>query len=94
VTTPNVIRFNLAEAQEAQNRLDDGIGRDGDEALAAVYEAFLQQEQDKYQHAEYERERAAWLATQCPVCQEGASGGLCDEHADDADDPDGVAACP
>jgi hypothetical protein len=86
MTTPNVVRFNLAEAQEACNRLDDGIGRDGDEVLAATYEAYLQQERDRWEHAEDEAARQRWLARQCPVCQEGGSGGLCDEHAVEDDD--------
>lgn len=73
-----VTLFDLAEAQDAVNRLDDGIGLPGDEAKAAQFEAFCQQEQDCYDRQRAAEEDAAWLAGQCRHCgPEGASGPDC-----------------
>lgn len=75
------VTFNLPAAQDARARIDEGEGREGDEALAATLEGFCQQEQDRRAYAEYERERAAYLATCCPECNpdDDATGGICDE---------------
>jgi hypothetical protein len=79
-TGTQTIRFNLADAQEAACRLDDGIGREGDEQLAATYERFCQQEWDKFQHAQAQDEDRAWLVAQCRVCgPDGSTGPCCDE---------------
>lgn len=87
MTAPTLTHFNLAAAQEASNRLDDGIGREGDEALAAQYEAFCQQEQDRFAETQAAAEDARWLAAQCRFCgPEGSSGPDC------GDCPEGDAA--
>jgi hypothetical protein len=73
-----VIHFDLAEAQDATNRLDDGIGLPGDEEKAAQFEAFCQQEQDRFWEQRATEEDAAWLARQCRHCgPEGSSGPDC-----------------
>lgn len=48
MTTPTRIVFDLSAAQDAQARLDEGVGREGDEQLAAHLEGFHQQEWDRY----------------------------------------------
>ncbi|MCW6003936.1 hypothetical protein K1W54_04970 [Micromonospora sp. CPCC 205371] len=73
-----IVHFDLAAAQEASNRLDDGIGREGDGALAAQFEGFCQQEQDRFWEAHAAVEDARWLAVQCRFCgPEGSSGPDC-----------------
>lgn len=49
----------VAEGQDAQNRLDNGIGKPGDEAKAEVYEQFNQAAYGAFLHANDEAERAA-----------------------------------
>jgi hypothetical protein len=80
------ITFNLPAAQEALARSDEGVDAlPGDAELIAAYEGYCQQEQDRYEYACYEAERAAWLADQCPACEDGGTGPVCDECADDED---------
>jgi hypothetical protein len=78
-------RFNLDAAQDAQARLDEGVGQPGDVELAEVLEGFHQQEWDKFEDARYQAERAEWLAGQCPKCgPEGSGGEVCDRCFEDA----------
>lgn len=95
------IVFSLAAAQEAQNRLDDGLYTDEEKPrlveLAAQYEGWCQQEYGRFLEEVERAERARWLATQCGGCVEGGSGELCDEHW--TDEPGGgpvtaTMACP
>lgn len=74
-----VITFNLAAAQDAQARLDEGVTLPGDEALAEQYEQYNQAAGLDFQDACWRAEREAWLATQCPSCEPGGKGPLCDE---------------
>lgn len=79
------VGFNLAAAQAASNRLDDGIGQPGDEALAETFERYCQQEWDRHLDAIDREERAKWLAGQCGECVSDGFGPPCDEHYIDAD---------
>jgi hypothetical protein len=75
------IHFSIADAQDALARSDEGEKvLPGDAELIAAYEGFCQQEQDRREYAYYEAERAAWLATQCPGCEDGGTGEPCDDH--------------
>jgi hypothetical protein len=79
------IRFNLAAAQDAQARLDEGVGQSGDQKLAQVLEGYHQQEWDKFEDERYRAERADWLAGQCPKCgPEGSGGEVCDGCFEDS----------
>lgn len=83
------IRFSLADASDAQARLDEGVAQPGDVELAEVLERFHQQEWDKFEDARYRAERAEWLAGQCPKCgPEGSSGETHDECDEDSEGED------
>lgn len=78
MTTSTTI--DLRAAQDALARLDEGVGQPGDERLAAALEQFLQSEQARFEDSQDRRERAEWLATQCPKHgPEGWSGEVCDD---------------
>jgi hypothetical protein len=77
-----VVRFDLAAAQDAANRLDGyGAVQPGDDAMAAQYEAYCQQEYERFQQQVWDAERAAWLSQQCPGCEDGGTGEVCDGHS-------------
>lgn len=76
--------FNLSEAQDARNRLDDGIGRDGDRALAETYDAYLRQEWDRYWDPIHAAEAAA---------AQRAVEGMCHDGWHDREG-DGIPKCP
>lgn len=83
-TSITPIVFDLAAAQEAQNRLDDGLFTDEEkprlQALAALYEGWCQQEYGRFLEETERAERARWLAQQCGDCVKEGTGDLCDEH--------------
>lgn len=75
------IRFNVAAAQDALARSDEGADpQPGDAELIAAYEGFCQQEWDRFQERQYAAERAAWLTTRCGGCEPGGTGEACDDH--------------
>lgn len=87
VTT--MIRFDLTAAADALARSDEGVDPlPDDPALIAAYEGWCQQEADRYDEAQNARERADWLAQQCPDCHEGGTGDECDEHYADNEEND------
>jgi hypothetical protein len=69
-----------AAAQDALARLDDGIPLPGDQALADAYDRYCQQSWLVLDDQRREVEYTAWLAGQCPVCEEGGTGPVCDDH--------------
>lgn len=79
------IVFDPAAAQEAQNRLDDGLFTDEEKPrlveLSAIYEGWCQQEYSRHVEEVERAERARWLAGQCGECVEDGTGEACDEHA-------------
>ena len=81
MTTP--ILFDLTAAQEAVARDEEGVTLlPGDKDLIAAYEGFCQQEWDAFQDRRDAADLASWLATQCPACEEGGTGEVCDECAE------------
>lgn len=80
MTAPIV--FNLGEAQDAQARLDEGVGREGDEQLAAHLEGYHQQEWDRY-----------WDPIYAASVNTDAADGECPD-AWHLREGDGVAVCP
>lgn len=73
------IPLDVGAAQDALARLDEGVGRPGDEELAEALEQYCLSGWLQFQDEQYAAERAAWLATQCPTCgPEGSSGEVCD----------------
>lgn len=80
------IRIDIPASQDALARLDEGVGQPGDELMALQYDEFCQQEWERHQQKWDERDRAAWLETQCPGCHTGGAGEVCDEHADDEEE--------
>lgn len=85
ITRP-AIRFSIFTAADALARSDHGADPlPDDKILIAQYDGYCQQEWDRYQEAEYEAERAKWLATKCPDCEPGGTGEKCDDHWDGDD---------
>lgn len=82
IRTAEVVRFSLADAQNALARSDDGNKLlPGDAELIAAYEGYCQQEWERLDDDRRAAEYAEWLADQCPACCEapGATGPVCDE---------------
>lgn len=78
------VYFNLSAAQDAQARADEGVDLlPGDKELMAAYEGFLQQEWDRYWEVDEQARLADWLAEQCPACEDGGMGPLCDDCAEE-----------
>lgn len=84
MTTPTRIVFDLSAAQDAQARLDEGVGQEGDEQLAAHLEGYLQQGWDRYWDPIHAADAAA--ARECVE-------GICHDDWHDRDG-DGIAECP
>lgn len=85
------IYFSLREAEAAEDRAENGVDpQPGDKELITALEGYRQQQWDNYwipiHKAEYERQLAEWLATQCPGCEDGGTAEPCDEHEPDPDD--------
>jgi hypothetical protein len=76
--------FNLAAAQDAQARLDEGVAREGDELLAAHLEGYLQQEWDRYWDPIH--------AAEANAAQQAVEG-ICHDGWHDREG-DGIAVCP
>lgn len=76
------IAFDLAAAQEALARSDEGATPlPGDDTLITAYESYCQQSWEDLQYEIHEAGRDTWLADQCRFCgPEGATGdcGDCD----------------
>jgi hypothetical protein len=82
MTAPVV--FNLQSAQEALARSDDGADPlPGDASLIDAHEVFCQQEQDRLDAELLFCTQTEWLALQCPACEEGGTGPVCDECCDE-----------
>jgi hypothetical protein len=80
-----VVRFDLAAAQDALARSDEGADpQPGDRELIDAYEGWCQQEYERFQQQVWDAEQAAWLSQQCPGCEDGGTGEVCDDH-----DPEG-----
>lgn len=78
------VSFNLSAAQDAQARADEGVDPlPGDKDLIATFDNFLQQEWDRYWEPIKSAENAAWLAEQCRACEDGGTGPLCDDCAEE-----------
>jgi hypothetical protein len=76
------VRFNLSAAQSAVARDEEGVDLlPGDQELIDAYEAYCQQEYERFQQQVWDAERAAWLSRQCPDCEDGGTGEVCDEHS-------------
>lgn len=72
--------FSLPAAQNALARSDEGAeSLPGDAGLIAAYEGYCQQEWDRYKAEHGDAEYSAWLADQCPACEDGGTGPVCDD---------------
>jgi hypothetical protein len=77
------VYFDLRAAEAAEDRQENGVDLlPGDRELIDALEGYRQQQWDNYWPAEEHARLAAWLATQCPACEDGATGALCDECAE------------
>lgn len=82
------VYFNLAAAEAAEDREENGADLlPGDKELIATLDAYRQQEWDRYWQpiwgAEEKTRLADWLAAQCPACEDGGMGPLCDDCAEE-----------
>jgi hypothetical protein len=78
MTAPTLL--DLTAGADARSRLDDGLGLPGDHELAAIFERHCRQRAEVLEDRLREFEYAQWLATQCPICEEGGGGPECDTH--------------
>jgi hypothetical protein len=84
-TAPALIYFNLAAAEAAEDREENGVDLlPGDRKLIDALDGWRSQQWDAYWQPIWEAEDKArlaeWLATQCGDCEDGGTGELCDEH--------------
>lgn len=88
MTAPTPVYFNLAAAEAAEDREENGADLlPGDRELIAALDGYRSQQWDAYwepiEAAEDAARLADWLATQCPGCEDGGTGEPCDEHDED-----------
>jgi hypothetical protein len=72
----------MTPALDAISRLDDGISLPGDAEIARIFDEHANWEHLRLDDARRQQEYADWLAEQCPACEEGGTGPVCDECAD------------
>lgn len=87
-TKPAPIYFDLRAAEAAEDREENGADLlPGDRELIDALDGYRSQEWDNYwlpiYEAEYQERLAVWLATQCPACEDGGTGDVCDECAEE-----------
>jgi hypothetical protein len=82
------ITFNLAAAEAAEGREENGVDLlPGDRQLIDALDGWRGQQWDAYWQPIWEADDKArlaeWLANQCPACEDGGTGPVCDGCADD-----------
>lgn len=86
-TKPAPVYFNLRAAEAAEDRQENGVDLlPGDRELITALDGYRQQEWGNYWTPIYEADDKArldeWLTTQCPACEDGGTGDVCDGCAE------------
>ena len=72
----------MTAALDAICRIDDGTPLPGDDEIADVFDRHCDWEYLRLDDLRRRDELADWLAGQCPACEDGGTGEVCDDCAD------------